>query len=132
MNEQASAWLTAVDGLSEVHARLKRVAILNRDALDVIRQQDGPGTLFYLDPPYLPETRADANVYAHEMTREQHHKLLTLICRDVCGKVMISGYVDQMYSDLLKGWTRHTFDLPNNAAGGKKKKRMQEAVWCNF
>src|SRR5260370_1411285 len=58
MNEQASAWLNAVEGLSAAHARLKRVAILTRNALDVIRQQDGPGPLFYLDPPYLGETRA--------------------------------------------------------------------------
>ena len=36
MNEQASAWLTVIDGLPEVHARLKRVVILNHDALDVI------------------------------------------------------------------------------------------------
>jgi putative AlgH/UPF0301 family transcriptional regulator len=41
MNEQASAWLTAVKGLPDVHARLKRVVILNHDALDVIvRRQD--------------------------------------------------------------------------------------------
>ena len=43
-NEQASAWWNAVDGLAAVHARLKRVVILCRDALDVIRQQDGPIT----------------------------------------------------------------------------------------
>ncbi|HET6573043.1 MAG TPA: DNA adenine methylase, partial [Fimbriiglobus sp.] len=40
MNEQASAWLSAVDGLPAVHARLRRVVILNRDARDVIRQED--------------------------------------------------------------------------------------------
>ena len=51
MNEQASAWLTAVEGLPEIHARLKRVAILNDNAVDVIRTQDGPSTLFYCDPP---------------------------------------------------------------------------------
>ena len=42
-----------------VHARLKRVVVLNRDALDVIRTQDGPGTLFYLDPPYPAEKPID-------------------------------------------------------------------------
>jgi len=58
MNEQASAWLRAVDGLPDVHQRLQRVVILNDDAVIVIRQQDGPHTLYYLDPPYLHETRA--------------------------------------------------------------------------
>jgi hypothetical protein len=35
MNEQASAWLNMIDGLPDVHARLRRVAVLNHDALDV-------------------------------------------------------------------------------------------------
>ena len=131
MNEQASAWLSAVEGLPAVHARLKRVVILYRDALDVIRQQDGPDTLFYLDPPYLPDTRTSPNVYKHEMTEEDHEKLLDLIIR-VKGKVMISGYDHPLYLDTLRYWTRHTFDLPNNAAGGKTKQRKTEVVWTNF
>jgi DNA adenine methylase len=131
MNEQASAWLSAVAGLASVHARLRRVAILNRDALDVIRQQDGPSTLFYLDPPYLGETRAADDVYAHEMGAEQHGALLEAV--SACtGLVMLSGYPSEAYDRRLRGWTRHEFALPNQAAGGKRKRRMTEVVWCNF
>jgi hypothetical protein len=32
----------------------------------------------------------------------------------------------------LAGWTRHTFDLPNNAASGTTKVRETEVLWCNF
>ncbi len=71
MNEQASAWWNAVDGLAHVHIRLQRVVILNRPALEVIKQQDGPGTLFYCDPPYLPKTRTVPDVYTHEMSENQ-------------------------------------------------------------
>ncbi|MDE2097198.1 MAG: DNA adenine methylase [Patescibacteria group bacterium] len=131
MNEQASAWLNAVDGLAAVHARLKRVAILNRDALDVIRQQDGPDTLFYLDPPYLGETRSAADVYAHEMNAEQHDELLAVI-RECKGRVMLSGYASEAYRRGLPGWPRHEFVVPNQAAGGKRKRRMTEVVWCNY
>ena len=131
MNEQASAWLNAVEGLATVHARLKRVAILNRDALDVIRQQDGAKTLFYLDPPYLSETRSAEDVYSHEMSVEQHVALLEVICQ--CeGRVMLSGYPSDVYDSRLRKWTRHEFVLPNQAAGGKQKRRMTEVVWCNF
>src|SRR5579871_6951614 len=91
MNEQASAWLNAIEGLSAVHARLKRVAILDRDASDVIRQQDGPDTLFYLDPPYLGETRTSDDVYAHEMDAGRHAQLLETICK-CTSRVMLSGY----------------------------------------
>lgn len=133
MNEQASAWLSAVEGLPEAHARLRRVVILNRDALDVIRQQDGPGTLFYCDPPYLDETRASPDVYAHEMTRGQHQELL-LTLTGVRGKFLLSGYRSDLYDvgAYKNGWARHDFDLPNNAAGGASKRRMTECVWCNF
>jgi DNA adenine methylase len=131
MNEQASAWINAVDGLASVHARLRRVAILNRDALDVIRQQDGPETLFYLDPPYLSETRAAENVYTQEMGPQQHAELLGAV-RECRGKVMLSGYPSDMYDGRLRDWARHTFVLPNQASGGKSKRLMTEVLWCNF
>lgn len=131
MNEQASAWLNAVEGLPAVHNRLKRVAVLNRDALDVIRQQDGPGTLYYLDPPYLSETRTADDVYSHEMSPTQHAELLDTI-RQCKGRVMLSGYPSALYDTRLANWARHEFFLPNQAAGGKQKRRMTEVVWCNF
>jgi DNA adenine methylase len=132
MNEQASAWLTAVDGLRDVHDRLKRVVILNKPAIQVIQQQDGPGTLQYLDPPYLHETRSSTDSYGpYEMSVEDHAELLDTI-KQCEGKVMLSGYDNQLYKEQLADWTRHEFDLPNNAAGGAKKARMTEVVWCNF
>jgi DNA adenine methylase len=131
MNEQASAWVGAVDGLPAVHARLRRVVILDRDAVDVIRQQDGPGTLFYLDPPYVPSSRTAPDIYAHEMSVNQHEALLAAIkaCK---GKVMISGYASELYDRELAGWHSTTFDLPNNSAGGGTKRRMTEVIWMNY
>jgi DNA adenine methylase len=131
MNEQAAAWLTAVEGLPAVHERLKRVAVLNRPALDVIRQQDGPGTLYYADPPYYHPTRTARDVYAHEMTEADHSELLDLMLT-VKGKVMLSGYPSPLYDAALAGWSRHTFDLPNHAAGGRAKGRETEVLWCNW
>lgn len=132
MNEQASAWLNAVDGLPEVHARLKRVVVLNQEATKVIASQDGPSTLFYLDPPYLKETRTSGDVYEHEMTAEQHQWML-MCCTEIKGKFLLSGYPSELYEDFAKrfGWHRTDFDLPNSA-GGKAKRRMTECVWTNF
>jgi DNA adenine methylase len=79
MNEQASAWISAVDGLPAVHARLGRVVILKRPALEVIRSQDTVKTLFYLAPPYLPETRTSVGQYAHEMDTAAHKELLDVL-----------------------------------------------------
>lgn len=132
MNEQACSWLNAIEGLPAVHARLKRVVILNRPALEVIRTQDGPGVLFYLDPPYLPEVRAAKQAFGpFEMTVEQHEELLDAIT-GLQGMVMISGYTSPLYDSRLAGWARHEFELPNNAGSGKQKRRMVEVVWTNF
>lgn len=133
MNEQVSAWLNCIEGLPAVHTRLKRVLILNDHALDVIRKEDGPRTLFYLDPPYLHETRATTGEYAHEMDSTDHENLLTTL-QVIKGRFLLSGYRSELYDSYAGrlGWTRHDFELPNNSAGGEGKRRMVECVWCNF
>jgi DNA adenine methylase len=131
MNGNVSEWLSAVEGLPAVHARLRRVAIENRPALELIRREDGPGTLFYCDPPYLHETRESREAYDFEMSEADHRALLDLLTL-LKGKVMLSGYPSRLYDDTMAGWRRQTFDLPNNAAGGRKKVRETEVLWCNF
>jgi DNA adenine methylase len=132
MNEQAASWLNAVDRLPMVHERLQRVVILHRPALDVIRSQDGPGVLFYLDPPYLPDVRAAKDVFGEfDMTVEDHEELLDAII-GLQGMVMLSGYASELYDSRLAGWSRQEFDLPNNAGSGEHKRRMVEVVWMNF
>jgi DNA adenine methylase len=131
MNEQCSAWLTTVEGLPAVHDRLKRVVLLNRPAIDVIRSQDGPQTLFYCDPPYVQATRTATDVYSHEMTAQDHAELLDTL-RQAKGKVLLSGYRNPLYDERLAGWRRVDFDLANHAAGGNAKRRMTECVWANF
>jgi DNA adenine methylase len=131
MNGNASEWLSAVDGLPAVHERLRSVVLECMPAVELIRREDTPGTLFYCDPPYLHETRATKKVYAFEMTEAGHRELLAVV-RQCKGKVMVSGYPCPLYDEALSGWTRHTFDLPNHAAGGRSKGRETEVLWCNF
>jgi DNA adenine methylase len=131
MNGNASEWLTAVDGLAAVHARLRRVVVENVPAVELIRKHDGPGTLFYCDPPYLHETRTARRAYAFEMTEADHRELLDVLLR--CrGRVMLSGYPSRLYDQALARWSRRTFELPNNAAGGERKGRETEVLWMNF
>jgi DNA adenine methylase len=131
MNGNVSEWLSAVDGLAEVHGRLRRVLVENMPAIDLIRREDTPHTLFYCDPPYLHETRASTDSYRFEMSQEQHRELLSVLlgCK---GLVMLSGYPSDLYTSMLSGWVCHTFDLPNHVAGGSEKRRMTEALWCNI
>jgi len=131
MSGSVSEWLSAVDGLPDVHGRLRKVLIENMPAADLIRREDTAGTLFYCDPPYLHETRSSTDAYAFEMTEEKHAELLAAVL-ECKGKVIPSGYSSSLYNSMLKGWNQHSFDLPNNAAAGEKKRRMREILWCNF
>jgi DNA adenine methylase len=134
MNGNASEWLSAVDGLPDVHARLwgRGVIIENLPAVELIRREDTADTLFYCDPPYPHETRTAKSAYREfEMSEADHRELLAVLlaCQ---GKVMLSVYPSRLYEEMLTGWTRHTFDLPNHASGAKTKRRATEVLWCNF
>jgi len=134
MNEQVSAWLSAVDGLPEFHQRLRRVEIRCQDALDFIRELDSPETLFYCDPPYLHETRASVGEYGGlEMSAEDHEKLLHYLHR-IRGKFVLSGYRSELYDRFaaVAGWRRVDFEIDNKASNAKEKPRKIESLWMNY
>lgn len=133
MNEQVSAWLSSIDGLKATHARLKRAVILNKDAVDVIRSEDSEVTLFYCDPPYLPDTRSTPKVYTHEMSEEQHIALLDAL-EGIKGKFVLSGYDHPLYEEYAEenGWHRTEKQIDNKASGKKVKEIKTECLWMNF
>jgi DNA adenine methylase len=131
MDEHTAAWLSAVDLLPTFHDRLRRVRWHCRPALALIKALDSRETLFYLDPPYHPDTRETPDVYAHEMSEADHYELLKRVAT-LDGHCIISGYPCDAYDAALRGWHRLDFDVANNAAGGDAKRRMTESIWCNF
>ncbi len=135
MNNEVSAWLSAIDGLSAVHDRLKRVLVLPpQTALDVIRKMDTPETFFYVDPPYLHETRATTTEYgAFEMTKADHERLLFTL-GTIEGKFLLSGYRSILYDDFSTdaGWNRHDKEIVNQASGARVKEVKTECLWANY
>jgi DNA adenine methylase len=132
MNEQVSSWLTAIEGLPQVHERLKRVVILNRPAIDVIQQQDGEKTLHYLDPTYVQATRVARSAYTHEMSDQDHHQLVDVIlaCK---GKVLLSGYPNAIYERLeADGWETIDFHVTKSSSSQAIKPKAIERIWANF
>lgn len=130
MNEQASAWLTSIEGLQEAHRRLQRVVIEQVDICKFISKYDCSNGLLYLDPPYFPTERAE-KLYAHEMTAEKHGQMLdaALACK---GSVMISGYACKLYDEVLSKWQRVEIVLRNNMEKGDSKKERKEVLWMNY
>lgn len=133
VNELVSAWWGAIEGLPEVHARLKNVIILNREATNVIRQYDGLGTLYYIDAPYVHSTRSTTTHYVHEMSDDQHQELLELL-GGIEGKFILSGYRCPMYeaAERRHGWRRIEIEKRVQMAGGKTKRRRVECLWLNY
>lgn len=131
MADVVSGYLSAIDEvLPTIVERFRQVQIENRPFEWVIKKYDSASTLFYCDPPYLHETRAKGSldVYGHEMTEDDHRELAKVLngCQ---GHVVLSGYASPLYAQLYRGWSVVSFDLPNNAAGGKIKARKQEVLW---
>jgi DNA adenine methylase len=106
----AHDWMNYPDALSYAIERLRGVIIENRDALELMPQHDGEDTLFYVDPPYVHETRMTATEhgahgYAHEMLDEDHVALASTL-HGLSGKVILSGYHCGLYDEIYSDWTR--------------------------
>ena len=123
-----SRWLGSVDGLPEIVQRLQRVQIENAPALEIIERYDTENTLFYLDPPYVHDSRGDRNAYSHEMTDKDHRELAYLL-HAISGRAVVSGYRTDLYDRLFKDWKR--IDAPAKTINSSKGER-QESLWLNF
>jgi DNA adenine methylase len=107
---KAHEWRNYPRSLAAIFRRLQGVIIECRDAMEVIRAQDGRDTLFFVDPPYLPSTRSKSG-YRHELDAEQHRRLLECL-RKVQGLVVLAGYPSALYDDALHDWHRLTRPPP--------------------
>ena len=48
------------------------------------------------------------------------------------GRVMLSGYPNELYDRTLGDWNRHDREIDNKVSGGASKRVMKESIWCNF
>jgi DNA adenine methylase len=122
----ATVWAKIPHNLAMICKRLKGVIIENQPALKLIQMHDSNKTLFYLDPPYLPETRTSKNIYQYEMTFSEHELLLKQI-NNLKGKVVISGYDCELYNDYLVSWVKKKSF--SRAAGQKGTVIRTECIW---
>jgi len=123
--DTCNSWLMRLSMLDAWRWRLMMVQIDCRDALEVIRYWDSPDTLFYIDPPYVPETRKTLNAYAYEMSAEQHKELVELLL-GIKGKAVVSGYEHPLYSPFRQsGWGVHRFQTSCHTVGRTRENGMQ-------
>jgi DNA adenine methylase len=127
----AHDWMRLPPVIAATAARFLGVVIEHRDAGLVMATHDGPDTLHYVDPPYLHETRSRENpycakhLYRHELTRDEHRKLLTLL-GTLQGMVIVSGYPSPLYDGLLTAWRR-----VSTRAYADGAREREEVLWLN-
>ena len=126
----AMDWASYPEVVSTFCERLRGVTIESGDAVDVIDRHDAPGTLFFVDPPYMHETRAMSGnrTYRHEMTEQEHATLLDRLMQ-VEGFVVLSGYPTETYEQALTGWK--CFSRAASISGNRGTVLRTECVWIN-
>lgn len=123
----AHDWVNYPDNLTAFVERLQGVVIENREAADVLKQQDNAEALHFVDPPYVTSTRSKAGVgaYAYEMTDDEHRELAAVLS-GLKGMVVLCGYDSDLYRELYAKWRMVRREAHGNGAVDRI-----ECLWLN-
>ncbi|NPV13071.1 MAG: DNA adenine methylase [Ignavibacteria bacterium] len=131
MSKPVSDYLSAIDGLYEIHNRLSSVIIHNTNALNLIKKWDKQNTFMYCDSPYANETRSSGK-YKHDMTDKQQDEYLKILLSIKNAKILVSGYNCERYSILEKnGWNRIDMEIKTQNNNRISKSKI-ESLWYNY
>ena len=121
----AQDWVHLSEKIMQAAERLRGVQIENKAAVELIQRFNYPNVLVYADPPYVLSTR-NGKQYRHEMDNAAHADLLEALLAHE-GPVILSGYDNPLYQEMLKDWHQE-----------QKESRTQslmiktETLWMNF
>lgn len=132
MAKSVSDMLSTIDRLPELHQRLSRTLILNRDGIDIIDNYNQPNVFLYCDPPYHQSTRTSTR-YSVDMDNGKQIEFLGACLRSNA-KLLISGYDCEIYEEYLVqrgGFKKIQFEV-NTMTGSYEKKIKTETLWKNY
>jgi len=115
------------DDLMVTAARLRKVQIFNRDALELIEKFRRQDAVIYFDPPYLPETRQRKHGYNHEPDVKWHIEAAKML-REARGPVLVAGYRTPLYERIYEdfGFIRVEREQATNG-----KSKAIECLWLS-
>lgn len=114
-----------------IHRRFKDIFVENLDFRECLRRYDNKDFLVYADPPYVPSTWKSGTVFRNEMTFEDHEDLVKLLL-DFEGKVILSGYVNDLYKILEDhGWKRYDVKAKMTCSPIRRNTDRIESFWLN-
>ncbi|KKM22719.1 hypothetical protein LCGC14_1622430 [marine sediment metagenome] len=103
-----------LSNLEKFRDRLKNVALLCKDALAVMKAQDGKGVFFYLDPPWKPES-------ANEEWKNFDGGAFQDACKGLKGKVLISYQGDLELGDA---WAEEKISSTQGGIAGTSTQKL--------
>jgi DNA adenine methylase len=128
---RVNRWYNLPARLEKVVERLRGVRIENRDASELLKMfANRPATLVYLDPPYF--VKRD-HAYVIDANDHGFHENLLAICKKVKCMLLISGYENDLYEDLLRpedGWSKSMIETHTRDTSGRDYART-EVLWMN-
>lgn len=128
---RVNRWYNLPERLTNVVERLRGVRVENRDARELLSMfADRPATLMYLDPPYYTKRQHRYVIDAND--RQFHAELLAICLRAKC-MLLISGYKNDLYDEVLTsehGWTAATIETNTRDTSGIDHART-EILWMN-
>ena len=131
MSKSVSDMLSTIDGLPELHERLSRLIVTNKDGVSLIKKYGvNEDAFFYCDPPYSQDTRTGAR-YAVDMNNEKQVEFIEA-CINSKARILISGYDCELYHRLEEnGFTKLSFEV-KTIDGKMNKKTKTEFLWKNY
>jgi DNA adenine methylase len=127
----SETYFAIIKSLHEIRERLKKVYIENSDFRKIIKKYDCKDTFFFIDPPYMLETRK-CKMYPYEMTLDDHKDLVNLLL-EIKGQAILSCYYHEVYAPLVeKGWQRQDYEVVCQAVGKIGKYKGENALKNHF
>lgn len=121
-----SKFQAGIQRIQEATERLSSVQIECRPWEKILEAYDEKDALFYLDPPYVFDTRVDGG-YNVEMENHEHEKLINAIL-SIKGKFVLSGFEHPIYNKLEKfGCKKISFSVIAYASDNRAKR--EECLW---
>lgn len=121
----AKAWAELPETMELATERLKGVQIEKLPATELIKRYDTQDVFIYADPPYLHGTRKNY-LYKYEMSDKEHKELLQILVAHP-GKVLLSGYDNNLYNNMLVGWKK-----VQKKTRAEKGLARTETLWMNY
>lgn len=108
---------------NKLKEKLEGVVILNKDYKDVMKQNDSPYSLFYIDPPYFGMEK-----YYEGQSVDPFE--LAEVCSNLQGKFILSYNDVPQVKEAFAGFNINT--IPLTYVAGRKSKKATELLISNF